>query len=121
VLEFDIMKPEGIVVLTPIGALSEQDFSALNGAVDAYLAVETGIRGVLIRTKAFPGWASFAGFAAHIRFVHDHQKRIERVALVTDSPVADFAEALAKPFLTARIRHFPYAERDAALAWLKMP
>jgi hypothetical protein len=118
-LEYTIMKPEGIVVLKPNAPLSKEDFAGLSASVDAYLADHASIHGVLIHSESFPGWESFAGFTAHIRFVRNHQKKIERVALVTDSPVARVAEALAKHFTAAKIKHFPFADYEKALNWLK--
>ena len=40
---------------------------------------------------------------------------------MTDSPIARVAEALANHFTSAEIKHFPFADYDAALAWLKPP
>lgn len=37
-LNFSIMKPEGILLLQPIAPLSQEDFNDLSTAVDAYLA-----------------------------------------------------------------------------------
>ena len=120
-LKYTILEPEGIVVLNPNASLSQEDFAGLSATVDAYLADHSKIHGVLIQAKSFPGWESFAGFVAHIHFVRDHHRKVERVALVTDSPIARVAEALAKHFTAARIKVFPFAASDAALAWLKTP
>jgi hypothetical protein len=120
-LDYEILRPQGIVVIAPGGSLTADDFLGLNGLVDAYLAEHPRLHGVLIHARSFPGWDSFAGLAAHIRFVRDHQQRIDRVALVTDSPVVTLAEALATPFVAATIRHFPDAEYKAAMTWLEQP
>jgi hypothetical protein len=120
-VEHSILKPEGILVLKPGAPLRKEDFAGLGTAVDAYLADHTRLHGVLIHAGAFPGWENFAGFAAHIRFVRNHEQRIERIALVTDSPLATVAETLGKHFLAAEIRHFAFADYDAALTWLKAP
>lgn len=121
VLEYRILKPEGILVLKPKAALSREDFVGLSAYVDSYLADHASIHGVLIQSESFPGWESFAGFTAHVRFVRDHQHQIERLALVTDSSVAPVAEAIAKHFTVAEIKHFPFAEDEKALNWLKTP
>jgi hypothetical protein len=118
-LEYAILKPDGILVLEPDAALSQDDFAGLAELADAYLAHHDRLHGVLIHARTFPGWESFAGFIAHVRFVRDHQRQIERVALVTDSHLAGFAEALAKHFTAAEIRHFPFADYEPALQWLK--
>jgi hypothetical protein len=118
-LDYMIMKPEGIVVMTPRAPLGEEDFGGLGAAVDAYLSDHAGLRGVLVHAEAFPGWEDFAGFIAHMRFVRDHHKRVGRVALVTDSALANVAEAVAGHFSAAEFRHFPYAQKEQALAWLQ--
>ena len=118
-LEYSIVEPEGIVVLNPDSSLTKEDFVGLSRTVDTYLADHSRIHGVLIHARSFPGWENFAGFIAHIRFVRDHHRDVERAALVTDSPIAGVAEALAKHFAAAKVRHFPFAEYDKAMEWLK--
>jgi hypothetical protein len=121
VLDYSILKPEGILVLTPAAPLSREDFAGLSALVDGYLATHTSLHGVLVHSESFPGWDSFAGFTAHVRFVREHERKIDRVAIVTNSPIAGAAAALAKLFITADIRHFAFADYKAALAWLKAP
>ncbi len=101
-LDYSIMKPEGILVLKPSAPLSKNDLDDLSAAVDAYLSDHAKLHGVLIHTRGFPGWSSFDGFSAHLRFVRVQQKKIERVAHVTDSPIAGIAESLAKHFVWPR-------------------
>lgn len=117
-LDYSIMKPEGILVLKPNAPLSKEDFSGLSVAVDSYLAEHAKLHGVLIHTKEFPGWESFGGFTAHLHFVREHHKKVERVAIVTDSPIANIA-ARGKHFTSAEIRHFPYSDEVKALDWLQ--
>ena len=118
-LEFSIVQPGGILRVTPSGALTVEDFTGLTRFADAYLNTHGTLGGLLIEAKAFPGWDSFAALSAHLRFVRDHQRRIERIALVTDSSIARLAELLAEPFVAADIRLFPFDQHDAALHWLR--
>ena len=118
-LKHHIMEAEGIVVVEPTEALSEDDFKGLATSVDAYLEQHDTINGLLIHAERFPGWDAFAGFTAHMKFVRDHHQKIERVALATDSPLGALAQALVKHFVSAEVRHFAYAEYDEALGWLK--
>ena len=55
-LDYSILKPEGILVLKPLSALSKQDFDGLSAAVDSYLADHANLRGVVVCSKGFPGW-----------------------------------------------------------------
>jgi len=118
-LEYSILQPEGILLLKPDASLSKEDFAGLSASVDSYLTDHASLQGVLIHAKTFPGWENFAGFVAHIRFVRSHQQKIERVALVTDSRAASVGEALGKHFTAAEIKHFPFADYEKALSWLK--
>ena len=105
-LEYSIVEPGGILRVAPSGALTAEDFTGLARFADAYLNTHGTFGGLLIEAKAFPGWDSFAALSAHLRFVRDHQRRIERLALVTDSPIAHVVELLAEPFVAADIRLF---------------
>ena len=118
-LDYSIMTPEGILVLKPDAPLSTADFRHLSGTVDSYLADHAQLHGVLIHTKGFPGWENFGGFTAHMHFVRDHHKKVERLALVTDSHFAAIAESLGKHFTAAEIRHFPFSDNAKALEWLE--
>lgn len=118
-IKHHIMETEGILVLEPISALSAEDFRDLTSSVDTYLAEHPTLHGMLIHAQQFPGWESFTGLAAHLKFVREHHKRIEHIALVTDSPLGEVAPALAKHFVSAEIRRFAYSEFEEALLWLK--
>jgi len=118
-LDYSIMKPEGILLLTPHAPLSKEDFAGLGAAVDAYLSDHAKLHGVLIHSKGFPGWENFGGFTAHMKFGREHHQQIERVALATDSHVADVAESLGKHFTSAKLKHFAFGDDAAALEWLK--
>ena len=118
-IKHHIMETEGILVLEPVSALSADDFLDLASSVDTYLDGHKVLHGMLIHTRHFPGWESFAGLSAHLKFVREHHKRIERIAIVTDSPLGTVAPALAKHFVSAQIRRFAYSQFEKALLWLK--
>jgi hypothetical protein len=118
-LNYSIMKPEGILLLTPSAPLSKEDFGGLSADVDAYLSGHAKLHGLMIHAKGFPGWEGFGGFTAHMHFVREHHKQVERIAVVTDSPLAGVAELLGKHFTSAEVRHFPFADDAKALEWLQ--
>jgi hypothetical protein len=118
-LDYSILKPAGILVLEPHAPLTKEDFKGLGAAADLYLCSHDKLRGVLIHSKAFPGWEDFGGFSAHLRFVREHHKKVARVAVVTDSPLAGIVELLGKHFISAEVKHFSYPEKAKALNWLK--
>lgn len=118
-LDYSIMEPEGILLLKPSAPLSPQDFAGLTAAVDTYLVDHAKLHGVLVQARVFPGWDSFGGFTAHMHFVRDHHRKVERIAVVTDSPIGTMAESLGKHFISAQVKHFDFDDYALAFAWLK--
>ncbi len=118
-MHFELMDDDGILVVTPEGPLSEQDFRAVAATVDPYIEKYGALNGLMILAESFPGWEGFAGLVAHIRFVRDHHKTIARVAAVTDSGIVGMLPTIAQHFVAAQIRHFDYKDKQAALSWLR--
>ena len=118
-LDYSILEPEGVLVLKPDSPLKQEDFAGLSTTVDAYIAKHGKLHGVLVHAKKFPGWEDVSGFMAHMHFVREHRTKVERIAVVTDSIIADVAESIAKFFTPAEFRRFHFAEYDEALVWVK--
>ncbi len=117
-LNVEMDHKSGIAVLTPEGALSESDFTAAAKVIDPYIESHGQLNGLIVSTKDFPGWDSFASLAGHIRFVKGHHEKLSHVALVTDSKLGNVAEKIAGHFLSAEIRHFPYDQYSEAKNWV---
>jgi hypothetical protein len=110
-----------VLVLRPDGPIGRADIATLTKTVDDYLAGHPRVAGVMVETASFPGYAELAAFADHVRFVAEHRARVRRVALVTDSALAPVAQFFANHVVGIEMRHYPPAEREAALAWLRSP
>ena len=78
----------------------------------------TGSRTSSSSRRAFPTWSNFAALLEHLRFIRDHHRQIEKVALVSDARALDIAPRIARLFVSARLRHFPADALDEALAWV---
>lgn len=115
----ELLRDDGILIVTPEGPLQAADFTRLAGEVDPFIEQRGELAGLMIHAHAFPGWADFAALLSHLRFVRDHHRRIARIAAVTDAGFMSIVPRVAKHFVQAEIRHFDYANRAAALAWLK--
>lgn len=118
-LKPEFVEPGGVLVLRPEGPITVDDVAAIRAAADTYLAAHRRLGGLMIETRAFPGWADLMALAEHLRFVAEHVGRVRRVALVTDSVLAPAAEFLARHVADIEFRHFPFNEDDIALAWLR--
>jgi hypothetical protein len=73
---------------------------------------------LLIEAESFPGWHDFSALLSHLRFVKEHHQKIRKVAAVTDSGFLTILPKVAGHFLKAEVKHFPYHDKAAALAWL---
>lgn len=118
-IEAKLFREEGVVEVYPSGALKAVDFEQLAALVDPFIEANGELNGLMIVAERFPGWDSLGGLIGHVRFVREHQKHIRRVATVSDGVTLTVMPQLARHFVKAEVRHFPFAERDAAMAWLK--
>ncbi|WP_460305660.1 SpoIIAA family protein [Actinocorallia aurea] len=110
--------PESNVLVVEVAApLRAQDFEALAQTADSWLATHAELAGLVVHVREFPGWENVKGLLKHVRFVRDHHRRVRRVALVSDSRLADLAPSLVNHFVHAEVRHFDYPDLDAAIVW----
>lgn len=112
-------KAAHVALLRPDAPLTAADFTQAAAELDPIIEHAGPLTGLVVCAPTFPGWDSLSGLIAHVRFVHDHHARIERVALVMDALLGDVASAVATHFVAADIRHFHYAQLDDALEWVK--
>ena len=118
-IHFELMRDRNILVIIPDGPLQKADFEQLAKEVDPFIASNGELAGLMIYAKSFPGWDSFGAFVSHLKFVADHHRRIKRIAAVTDSGFLKIMPRIAEHFVQAKIKHFDFAEKDQALAWLE--
>ena len=117
-LNINLDETRGIVVLEPVGRLSEADFQAAAGIIDPYIRKHGALSGIVIHVEDFPGWDSFSALVAHLKFVREHHRDVSRVAFATDSPVGSAAEKVARHFVSAEIKHFGVLELEASKDWI---
>jgi hypothetical protein len=118
-IEFKLLKEDGVLVVTPRSALTADDFRAIAHEVDPHIRANGNLTGLLIEAPSFPGWEDFGALIEHIRFVRDHHRKIDRVAAVTDSKILTIAPKIAEHFAHPEFKVFKAGERASALAWLR--
>jgi hypothetical protein len=118
-VHYELMRDQSILIITPAGPLQKADFERVAAEVDPFIASNGNLAGLMICAKSFPGWDSFGGLVAHLKFVADHHRLIKRIAAVTDSGFLKIMPRIASHFVQAKIRHFNFDEKDRALAWLE--
>ncbi len=118
-IDIDIDETQGVAILKPteLARLTQDDFKAITDRIDGYLQDHDALRGLVIVADHFPGWDSVQAFTSHIKLIRDHHKRINRVAIVSDSPLLSAAPHFMDHFVTAKVRHFGLAELAKAKTW----
>ena len=99
-ISFELDENAGVLTVRPEEKLETQDFQTLSEVVDPFIEEKGELNGIIIVTERFPGWEDLDGMIEHMRFVRNHHRKITRVALVTDSKIADVAESLRKTNLS---------------------
>lgn len=106
-----------IVVLTPHGALSADDFSQLKAAIDRHINENDRIPNLIIHVGKLPHWDSFTALSRHLHFVRDHHKLVKKIAVVGDSLAVRALPLLMDLFVDAKVRAFSEAKFDEAKQW----
>lgn len=118
-LIYQILEDENIVVIELKGPLSELDFRELTRDVDLHLVRTETLKGVLVHAPEFPGWDTISAMFTHLRFIRDHHRLVEKVALASDSSMATIMPKLVDHFVGTEVKGFTFDGRDEAMAWLK--
>jgi len=117
-LSVNIDEQKNIALFQPHGPLSESDFKSAVKMIDPWIEKNGMLKGLIIKTRSFPGWESFGALSSHLIFVKEHHKKIARVAFVTDSILGNVAQKLASHFVSAEIKVFPFNALEEASSWV---
>ena len=118
-LHFELLRDRNILVVVPHGPLETADFEQFASQMEPLTASAGKVRGVMIDAQSFPGWRNPGAFLAHLKFVVDHHRQIERIAMVTDSALLRTLPRIAALLVKPDIRSFAQDEKARALAWLE--
>jgi hypothetical protein len=118
-IHFELLGDQNILSITPEGALEKADFERVAREIDPIIASKGKLAGIMISIRSFPGWQNFEALTSHLKFIADHQRNIERIAVLTDSGFLKLMPGIAGLFVHPTLRHFDLGQRDQALAWLE--
>jgi hypothetical protein len=106
-------------LIEPQGPLSSDDFNAIAQHIDPIIESGGRLDGLMIKTRSFPGWESLGDVIEHFRFVKNHHRAVDRIALVTDTPLAHIFPAIVGHFVSATVKQFDFDDFDGAVAWMQ--
>ena len=116
--DYNISQYESMLTIRLHNSVSEADILLLSPKVDEYLEHHKRLAGVMLISKDWAGWDSFAALRATMTFLRGHHHKISRIALVTNSVLADLIPIFAARFVNTTIRHFRYEDEANAKIWL---
>jgi SpoIIAA-like len=103
--------------VAPSGKIAEDDFLRLTPTIDAAIAAHGQIR-LMVDASDFTGWDNFAAFQRHAGFIRSHQKKIERLAVVTGHGWQEWLVDTMRMFLHPEAKAFAKDREADALQWL---
>lgn len=116
-LSHRLLADQGVLVLEVRGKLGVEDFDALSLVVDPWIEAHGALHGVVVHARRFPGWEGLGGMLRHLRFVREHQRKIERIAIAGDGAILGLMPTLGDRFVRAELRGFDHDHLDAAIEW----
>ena len=118
-ITYTLLAEEGIIIIEPAGLIRQSDFGELTKDMDNHLRQKGMLRGLIIHSESFPRWDDFGAFLKDMQFVFGYQRKIKRVASVTDSRLFMVVHGIARHVLFPEIKHFYYGELEAAKKWIQ--
>jgi hypothetical protein len=118
-ITYKILEEDGMVIIELSGPITQSDLEALTRDVDNYIRQKGMIRGMIIYSRSFPRWHDLGAFLKDMKFVFAHQRKIQRVASVTDSRLLMIVHGIARHVLSPEIGHFSYGDIEAAIKWIR--
>lgn len=107
-----------IAVLEADGPLSRDDFLRSRATFKEYISAQGKLKGLIIYTEKFPGWASVKDLPYHFLFANDHRNKAQRVAFVTDSLWSTLVSWFGWILTGTETKVFKHNEFEQAKHWV---
>jgi hypothetical protein len=103
VIKTDLISANVLKIIAP-HKLQADDFLELGPEVDSLIAKRGKIR-LLIDASKLDGWANAEAAEKHMQFVKEHQKRVERIAIIIQHEWQHWFVAPSGSFYILKSRH----------------
>jgi len=108
---------ETIFKLVPSGKIGRENFHQLAMQIDPLIQAGSKPR-LLVDATDFKGWDSLSAFERHIRFVKEHQKQVERIAIVAGHDWQRWVMSAVKMFVHPEVRIYDKFNEAEGRKWL---
>ena len=116
-IEIQTNDSSSLIEVTVTGQLRAEDFSSVAQQVDKFIEQHDKVS-VLLDLTGFHGWEDVAAARTHFRFIKDHHKRIEQIAVVASKTWQHWIAAVVGTFISAKEKCFGEHQKDEARNWL---
>jgi len=117
-IQHEMRRDKGLLVVKPQGPLTKEDFATLSAEAGSYIADHGALDGFMICAEKFPGYKNPQGLLSHLKFVRTHHRNIRKVAFVSDSRFYEIASRVVSRCVHPEVRHFTFQYQASAFDWI---
>jgi hypothetical protein len=115
-IKTEIISPNALKIVVP-DKLKADDFRQIAPQIDSLISQHGKIR-LLIDASGFNGWENIAAFEKHAGFVKDHQRKIERFAVIAAHEWQHWLIGAVRIFVHPEVRAYDDSHASEALRWI---
>ena len=115
-IKTEIISANALKIVVP-DKLKADDFRQIAPQIDSLISQHGKIR-LLIDASGFNGWENIAAFEKHAGFVKNHQKKIERVAVIAAHEWQHWLIGAIRIFVHPEVRAYDQSHASQALQWI---
>ena len=108
---------DNIVEVALKGNIRAHDFDRIRQHIDELIA-KYGEICLLIDASEFEGWQDIEAAKSHFLFIREHNRRVERIAILGSQQWQYWLGAVVAVFVHPEVKCFESNERESALRWL---
>jgi SpoIIAA-like len=108
---------DNVVRVTAPRKLKADDFLQIAPQVDSIISRYGKIK-LLIDATAFDGWENLTAFENHAGFVKNHQKKVDRIAVIIAHDWQRWLVGAIKVFVHPEVRAYDKGHENEARQWI---
>ena len=112
----ELISANALKIVAP-GKLKADDFHQIAPQIDSLIRQHGKIR-LLIDASGFNGWENIAAFENHAGFIKNHQKKIERIAVITAHEWQHWLIGAVRIFVHPEVRAYDESHASEDLQWI---
>ena len=116
-IQIEHERDRNLLTLRVSGMLTVHDYKVAVPEIENAIDLSESPLSILIRLEDFRGW-TIGGLWKELSFDISHRGAFGRIAVVGEPGLQEWVTKLSAPFFDAKVRFFPFSQKDAARRWL---